>query len=195
MKERSAHRSLTRLQSNSGDGPENIDPENWLAREVFGEIRGGDVRGPSPRARDRQPGGVVWLARREYRVHSESEADNAALFRQTMGSMKKALLSRRPDIDHLDDLLIRAIRLRNFLAHEYFRQRAAALMTEDGKHEMIAELEDAVALSLDADARLSPLTMEIIKAAGVDKHMPEAMESVRQMGFGDPLPGLPSSEL
>jgi hypothetical protein len=69
-----------------------------------------------------------------------------------------------------------------------FRQRAAAFMTENGKHKMIAELKEAVSLFQDIDARLSPLTMEIIEAAGVDKHMPEALENARQAGFGDPLP-------
>jgi hypothetical protein len=66
---------------------------------------------------------VVWSGLRDGRcqVHSETAADNAAPFRQTMGAIKKALLSRRPDIEHLDELLVSAVPLRNFLAHEYFR--------------------------------------------------------------------------
>ena len=54
---------------------------------------------------------------------TESEADSVKLFRQTMGALKTTLMVRRADIRHVDDLLARAVRLRNFLAHEYFRQR------------------------------------------------------------------------
>lgn len=169
---------------------EDIEPEGWLAREVFASF--GLAMYTAQVLEHEIVNLVIWSGLRDgrYQVHGETEAENAVLFRQTMGSIKKALLSRRPDIEHLDELLVRAVRLRNFLAHEYFRQRAATFMTEDGKDKMIAELKEAVALFQDADARLSPLTMEIIKAAGVDKHMPEALKNARQVGFGDPLPGL-----
>jgi hypothetical protein len=62
-------------------------------------------------------------------------------------------------------------------------------MTEDGKHKMIAGLEEAADLFQDIDARISPLTMEIIEAAGADKRMLRALEDARHAGFGDPLPG------
>jgi len=169
---------------------EDTEPEDWLAREVFANF--GLALYTAQVLEHEVVNLVVWSGLRDgrYQVDGETEADKAVLFKQTMGTIKKALLSRRPDIEHLDELLIRAVRLRNFLAHEYFRQRAAAFMTEDGKYEMIAELKDAVALFVEADSKLSPLTMHIIEAAGVDKHMPEALESARQAGFGAPLPGL-----
>ena len=87
-------------------------------------------------------------------------------------------------------MLLRAVRLRNFLAHEYFRQRAAAFLTEDGKNQMIEELKKATGFFEDVDARLEPLTMQIIEIIGVDKHIREALEDARLAGFGDPLPGL-----
>lgn len=105
---------------------------------------------------------VVWSGVRDgrYRVYEETEAANVELFRQTMGSIKKTLLSCRPNITHLDDLLIRALRLRNFLAHQYFRQRAAAFLTEDGRNEMIRELDRAKAFFKEVDGKLEPLTRQ-----------------------------------
>jgi hypothetical protein len=169
---------------------EDIEPESWLAREVF--ARFGVAIYTSQVLEHGIVNLVVWSGLRDgdYRAYEETEAANVKLFRQTMGSVKKTLLSRRPDIAHLDDLLIRAVRLRNFLAHEYFRERAAAFMTEEGREEMIEELKKAVTFFEDVDARLEPLTMQIIEATGVDEHLPEAMENARQVGFGEPLPGL-----
>ena len=63
-------------------------------------------------------------------------------------------------------------------------------MTEDGRNQMIEELRKAVAFFEHVDAKLEPLTMQIIEATGVDKHMAEALESARQAGFGDPLPSI-----
>ena len=169
---------------------EDIDPESWLSREVF--ARFGLAMYSSQVLEHGIVNLVVWSGLRDgsYRAYEETEAANAELFRQTLGSVKKILLSRRPDIGHLDDLLIRVVRLRNFLAHQYFRQRAAAFLTEAGKNQMIGELKKATAFFENVDAKLEPLTMQIIEAIGVDKHMPEAMEGARQAGFGDPLPGL-----
>jgi hypothetical protein len=170
--------------------PEDISPRDWLSREVYAWF------GLAMYSSQVLEHGIInlveWSGLRDgrYRAYEETEAANAELFRQTLGAVKKILLSRRPDIGHLDDLLIRAVRLRNFLAHEYFRQRAAACLTEDGKNQMIEELKKAVAFFENVDAQLEPLTMQLIEASGVGKHMPDAMEAARNAGFGDPLPGL-----
>jgi hypothetical protein len=169
---------------------EDIEPGAWLSREVY--ARFGLAVYASQVLEHGIVNLVVWSGVRDgsYRAYEETETANAELFRQTLGSVKKILLSRRPDVGHLDELLLRAVRLRNFLAHQYFRQRAAAFLTEAGKHQMIEELEKATAFFEDVDAKIDPLTMQIIEAIGVGKHMPEAMEDARQAGFGDPLPGL-----
>jgi hypothetical protein len=169
---------------------EDIEPEGWLSREVF--ARFGLAIYASQVLEHGIVNLVVWSGLRDgrYRVYEETEAANTELFRQTLGSVKKILLSRRPDIGHLDELLLRAVRLRNFLAHEYFRQRAAVFLTEAGKNQMIEELTKATAFFEDVDAKLSPLTRQIIEVMGITKHMPEALEDARQAGFGDPLPGL-----
>ncbi len=169
---------------------EDIEPEDWLAREVFAHF--GVAIYHSQVLEHGIVNLVVWSGVRDgsYRAFEETETANAELFRQTMGSVKKILLSRRPDIEYLDGLLIRAVRLRNFLAHKYFRQRAAAFMTAAGQNQMIEELEKAIAFFKEVDAKLSPLTRQIIEVMGITEHMAAAAEEARQARFGDLLPGL-----
>jgi flagellar basal body-associated protein FliL len=69
-----------------------------------------------------------------------------------MGVAKNLLLSQRADIAHLEDELTKAVRLRNLLVHRYFRERAAALVTEEGQNQMLDELRQAI-LFLSADGR------------------------------------------
>jgi hypothetical protein len=59
-------------------------------------------------------------------------------------------------------MLRRAVKLRNLLAHHYFRKRAAAFMTSEGRNEMIRELREAAEFFKDVDAKLHPLTTEIL---------------------------------
>ena len=169
---------------------EDIEPGDWLTREVFAHF--GLAMYESQVVEHGIVSLVVASGVRDgsYRASEETEAAEAEMFRQTMGAVKKILLDRRPDIGHLEDLLIRAVRLRNFLAHQYFRQRAAAFMTEAGQNQMIEELDKATAFFSEVEDKLKALTMQVLEAVGADKHMPEAMEEVRQGGFGDPLPGL-----
>ena len=169
---------------------EDIDPESWLTREVYANF------GLALYMAQVLEHGIInlvtWsgIADGTYREYDETEAAFAELARQTMGTLKKTLLLRRADVTHLEELLIRAVRLRNFLAHEYFRQRSAAIMTEEGRRKMIAELRAARDFFQDVDSGLEPLTRKILSAIGVDRHIPEMMEEARQQGFGDPLPGL-----
>lgn len=120
----------------------------------------------------------------------ESEAANARLFRQTLGAISNLLVERLPSVRYLnmDDTLVRAVRLRNFLAHEYFRQRTIALMFRDGQKQMIDELKTAVAFFEEVGRLVKMLTTETF---GV--HMegyPGDTELAWRRGFGDPLPSL-----
>jgi hypothetical protein len=170
--------------------PEGIDPENWLTREVYARF------GLALYMAQVLEHGIINLASwtgvhdRSYRNWDEAEADSVELFKMTMGKLRQALISRRPDVANLEEMLARAVRLRNFLAHEYFRERPGAFRTEDGMNQMIEELTKAAAFFKDVDAKLERLTRQIIEAMGVDKHMPEVLEDVRRAGFGRPLPGL-----
>jgi hypothetical protein len=169
---------------------EEIEPEGWHAREVFANF------GLAMYTAQVLEHGMINVAHwtsidnRTISTMADFDEDNMKLFRQTMGQLKRILMDRRSDIDHLEDLLVRAVQLRNFLAHEYFRQRAAAFLTDEGKVQMIEELRSAVSFFEEIDAKLEPLTAQMLSSISVDKHMPEALESARQAGFGEPLPGL-----
>lgn len=169
---------------------EDISPENWLTREVYAHF------GLALYAAQVLEHGIINLVLYtgvhdgSYRTWEQAEAADAELVKRTMGKLRRALVDQRPDVAHLEELLARAVDLRNFLAHRYFRERSAAFMTEDGRNQMIEELDKAAAFFREVDAELAPLTRQAIEAMGLDKHMAEAMEDVRQAGFGRPLPGL-----
>jgi hypothetical protein len=169
---------------------EDIDPASWLTREVYAHY------GLALYMAQVLEHGIInlaaWTGVRDGTIRSfeESEADSAELFKMTMGKLSQALVSRRSDVDRLQEELTRAVRLRNFLAHRYFRERVGAFRTEDGMNQMIEELDEAAAFFREVDAKLAPLTRQIIEAMGIDKHMPEVLEEVRHGGFGRPLPGL-----
>jgi hypothetical protein len=130
---------------------------------------------------------IVGVRDGSFRFYEEAKAAEAKLVRQTMGAVKKVLMSRMPEMEHLDDLLERAVSLRNFLAHQYFRQRAGAFKTETGQLQMVEELEKAIEFFVEVDRRLTDLTNEVVEAMGRRERKAEAME---EAGFGDPLPGL-----
>jgi hypothetical protein len=169
---------------------EDISPEGWLTREVFAHY------GLALYAAQLLEHGLINLVLYtgihdgSYQTWDAAEAADADLLKRTMGKLRDALVSRRPDVAHLEGMLARAVRLRNFLAHEYFRERSGAFTTEDGKKKMIEELEQAAAFFREVDGKLEPLTRQLIEAMGLDKHIPEAMGEVRRAGFGRPLPGL-----
>ena len=169
---------------------EDITPESWLTREIYANF------GLALYMAQALEQGIVNLALytgvRDGNVGTfdAAEADDTALFRRTMGQLKNRLMDRRPDVAEFEGMLGRAVRLRNFLAHQYFRQRSAAFGTEDGQTRMIEELTKARDFFEEVDARLDPLTMEILDSMGLLEHMQQAEEELRQAGFGDPLPGL-----
>jgi hypothetical protein len=96
---------------------EEIDPESWHIREVYAWF------GLAMYTGQVLEHGIVnllsWsgIGAGEYHTHEQAQTASDELFREAMGTLKKILLQRRIDLAHLDDQLIRAVRLRNFLAH------------------------------------------------------------------------------
>ena len=87
---------------------EDIDPESWLCREVFANF--GLALYSAQVLEHGIINLVVWSGLRDgrYRAYEETEAASAELFRQTMGVVKKNLLSRRPDTAHLTSCSFKA---------------------------------------------------------------------------------------
>lgn len=169
---------------------EEMDPESWLTREVYANF--GLAMYMAQVLESGLVNVAIWTGVRDraYNTYGELEADMLALFRQTMGAQRVALMARRPDLAHMEDLLTRALRARNFLAHNYFRVRAAAFATEDGQHRMIEELNHAREFFGEVNEQLQALATEILRVTGNEQHMDDAMERVLKEGFGEPLPGL-----
>jgi hypothetical protein len=136
---------------------------------------------------------IVWsgIGSGTYRTPDEMETANGDMFKKTMGALKTVLLSRRIDLGHLQADLIKAVDLRNFLAHKYFRERAAAFTTRDGRERMIAELDSAVAFFGQVDADLTPFTRKVVESFGLLDKLSEIFEEGPDpTEFGEPLPGL-----
>jgi hypothetical protein len=169
---------------------EDIDPDSWLVRQVYAYF------GLAIYAAQVLEHGIVnlavWTGVRDgsIRAAEDTDADYESLFRLTMGQLNRTLKSRRPDYSQIEDDLGRALALRNFLAHHYFRERSAAFMTEEGKDQMITELQAARDFLREVDGRLDALTAQILSLLGVDKHLAEAERAALQQGFGPALPGL-----
>jgi hypothetical protein len=169
---------------------EDIDYESWQVRQVYAKFGLAIYHGQVL-----EHGIVnllVWsgVTDGRYSSYAETETESAELFSRTMGFLKKLLIDRSIDITDLDDDLIRAVRLRNFLAHDYFRERASAFLTNEGRERMLIELDQAVSFLSEIDARLDPLTLKLVESLGLVDNMPKAMEAAEQAGFGQSLPGL-----
>jgi len=169
---------------------EDIGPGSWQVRQVFAKYGLAMYHGQVLEH------GIVnlllWsgIADGICKSAEETETVTEALFEQTMGSLKRLLMERRIDLAHIEGDLIRAVSLRNFLAHRYFRERASAFLTHDGRDQMLEELDQAVSFFQEVDGRLDPVTMRIAEEFGILDKMPEAREKAADPGFGQPLPGL-----
>lgn len=170
---------------------EDIDPESWLAREVYATY--GLAMFHAQVLENGIINLILWsgVSDRAYLSTEQTDSAISELLTKTMGTIKKLLITRRADIAHLEGELAKAVSLRNFLAHQYFRERSAAGMVDEGRRRMLAELQEAVAFFQAVDALLEPLTMKLVRARGIsDQQMAETMDEVRQGGFGTALPGL-----
>lgn len=166
---------------------ENIDPESWLARQVFAHF------GLAMYWAQAVEYGIAVLAvaiGRRDGLSTSLDEDFAVMFRKTMGQARNELLRRRPDLAAFEDKLRQAVKLRNFLAHGYFRQRSAAFMTTEGQEAMIRELQVATEFLENVNVEFETLELEIARAMGATEEiLAEIHASLPECGFGESLPG------
>jgi hypothetical protein len=100
---------------------EEIDQLSWQLREVYGKF--GQAMYFGQVLEHEIVNLLSWSGIRagEYTTYEQAHAASDILFSKTMGTLKATLLRRRVDLGHLDDELTRAVKLRNFLAHSYYR--------------------------------------------------------------------------
>lgn len=98
-------------------------------------------------------------------------------FDTTMGRMISSLRSVTTVPDDLEDLLHRSLKKRNWLTHDFFRERALQFINAAGRDQMMAEVEECRSLFQNADYRLEEIVGPLLKAAGIsDKMLEEAYQ-------------------
>jgi hypothetical protein len=108
-------------------------------------------------------------------------------FETTMGRMIRDLQSVTTIPSNLEDLLRQALQKRNWLAHEYFRERAAQFMTASGRVLMIGEVDECRDLFVAADDSLEEVVRPLRIAAGMtDEMIAREYEKMRAEAQGEP---------
>jgi hypothetical protein len=88
-------------------------------------------------------------------------------YQQTLGRLIRALKNATSVPPDLEGLLAAALEKRNYLTHQYFRERAEAFMSWQGREEMIEELRGAQKLFDDAEARLTAVERHLREKYGL----------------------------
>jgi hypothetical protein len=102
-----------------------------------------------------------------------------AEFSKTLGLLVKSLCQRVKLPAGLEGRLQKARELRNWLAHRYFWERADAILTSDGRNQMISELQEAADYLDKVDDELTLISVAWSRAVGdVSPHLPQASRSV-----------------
>jgi len=98
-------------------------------------------------------------------------------FETTLGKMIRSLKSVIAVPEGLESVLAAALKKRNFLAHHYFKDRAAEFMTKSGRDEMISELQEARMLFEEADDKLDEVVKPLRERFGItDERLAEHFE-------------------
>lgn len=100
-------------------------------------------------------------------------------FERTLGQMIADLRRVTGVPDELASRLGTALKTRNWLVHDYFRERATEWFTREGRERMIAELEECRKSLLEAD-RLLDATFEPVreKHGFTDERLQQAYEEM-----------------
>jgi hypothetical protein len=107
------------------------------------------------------------IAEHEKVTRAEIDAFLAKQFEKPLGAMLKAMRHHVTVPPDVDTLLNEALRKRNWLAHEFFREFAEHFMNAKGRDEMLAWLEDAESVLQRATKALDALTNHIREKYGI----------------------------
>ncbi len=94
-------------------------------------------------------------------------------FETTMGIMMKSLREVAEVPPELDILLHDALKKRNWLAHDYFRERAEEFMSKVGREQMLREVDECRDLFQAADERLESIVAPIRVKEGISDELLE----------------------
>lgn len=105
-------------------------------------------------------------------------------FEFTLGRMIRALEEVTTVDSDLQNHLSTALSNRNWLAHNYFRERAEAFLTESGREAMLAELEATQAIFSQADNALEAAIKPAREKVGLTDDVLEATYAMLRVDVG-----------
>ena len=91
------------------------------------------------------------------------------VFAKTIGRLLNRLKKQVTLPPNLDKTLIKALQKRNWLAHEYFWERAVQLLTLSGRNRMIDELSNIIDFFSKLDVHLAKIYEKHLIKVGVSK--------------------------
>lgn len=112
-----------------------------------------------PNERGKAKSAAEWEARVDLFMDSK--------FELTLGRMIRSLAQTTGVAPDLQQQLTAVLAKRNWLVHDYFRERAETFMTATGMTSMISELESVHAEILEADRRLDAAVKPAREATGL----------------------------
>ncbi|MCF2950498.1 hypothetical protein L0668_20505 [Paraglaciecola aquimarina] len=86
---------------------------------------------------------------------------------RTLGQLLGRLQKLGIPCEELKIKLKEALKKRNWLAHSYFSERAMEFMSEDGRNQMIAELEESAEYFKSVDEEVSSIFYKIAETYGL----------------------------
>lgn len=100
-------------------------------------------------------------------------------FKHTFGKLIRTLSKHVSVPSSLEQELRQAIKLRNFLAHGFFRERSSEFMSFSGRESMLKELEEAQSQFSSADEHLKGIIEPYrIKVGLTDELLKKAFEEI-----------------
>lgn len=150
--------------------PQELDPESDQIREVYA-YAGAALYFAQVLEHGLANLVVVTQIGSEIRSLDALDARWEELFGLTMGrQLREALKIAEFSSDEIEQLE-EALKSRNFLAHDFFRERAKELLSIAGRNKLLNELREMRQQFEDADALLEPRTDKLSTRLGVTREM------------------------
>lgn len=136
---------------------------------------------------------VLRLPHRDRFTKGDIDAFMDQQFENTLGKLIKNLQAETTLPPDLEELLRQALKTRNWLCHDYFRERAFEFGTEAGREKMLAALLDAKELLTRADKRLDSVVKPLADRCGITEVLfQEAYQALcREHGISTELGAAP----
>jgi hypothetical protein len=128
---------------------------------------------------------VLHLPKRDKFTGFDVDAFMDQQFENTLGKLIRNLKEKLTLPAELEQLLSKALKSRNWLCHDYFRERASELLSAEGQQKIIAELVDAYSLLDRADKTLTAVVQPLANRLGLTQEaIHRELESMkRQYGI------------